>query len=57
MENSMGGSFMRSIRAARAKVGVGLMNLSYNLARVETLIRIRVFSFDRVSTSSAQAMT
>ena len=54
MENSMGGIFLRSIGAARAAVGVGLMNLSYNLARIEILIRTQVFSFDRVSTSNAQ---
>ena len=55
MENSMGGIFLRSIGAARAKVGVGLMNLTYNLARIELLIRTQVFSFDRVSASNAQA--
>ena len=51
----MGGIFLRSIGAARAKVGVGLMNLTYNLARIETLIRTQVFSFDRISASNAQA--
>ena len=55
MENSMGGILLRSIGAARAKVGVGLMNLSYNLARIEVLIRTKVFDFDRVSTSGTQA--
>jgi len=55
MENSMGGIFLRSIGAARAKLGVGLMNLTYNLARIEILIRTQVFSFDRVSASNAQA--
>lgn len=54
-ENSMGGIFLRSIGAARAKVGVGLMNLTYNLARVEMLIRTKVFDFDRVSPPSSQA--
>lgn len=49
MENSMGGLFLRSIGAARAKVGVGLMNLTYNLARIEMLIRAQAFSFDRVN--------
>jgi len=34
--------------AARAAVGVGLMNLTYNLKRIETLIRMKVFDFDRV---------
>lgn len=48
MENDMGGIFLRSIGIARAKVGVGLMNLTYNLKRIETLVRLKVFSFDRV---------
>jgi IS5 family transposase len=48
-ENDMGGIFLRSIGMARAKVGVGLMNLAYNLKRVEVLIRKKVFAFDRVS--------
>ena len=37
-----------SLRAARAAVGVGLMNLTYNLTRIEVLIRKKVFGFDRV---------
>jgi IS5 family transposase len=49
MENEMGGIFLRSIGAARAAVGVGLMNLTYNLKRIETLIRLKVFDFKRVS--------
>lgn len=48
MENSMCGIFLRSIGKARAVVGIGLMNLVYNLCRVETLIRHKVFKFDRV---------
>ena len=48
MENSMGGIFLKTIGAARAKVGVGLMNLTYNLKRIETLIRLKMFSFDRI---------
>lgn len=48
MENEMGGIFLRSIGAARAAVGVGLMNLAYNLKRIETLIRLKVFRFDRI---------
>ena len=39
MENDMGGIFLRSIGAARAQVGAGLMNLAYNLKRIEALIR------------------
>ena len=55
MENSMGGIFLRSIGVARATVGVGLMNLAYNLARIEMLIRTQVFDFDRVSASRIQS--
>ena len=44
MENDMSGIFVRSIGTARAAVGVGLMNLTYNLKRIETLIRLKVFS-------------
>lgn len=54
MENEMGGIFLRSIGAARAKVGVGLMNLAYNLKRIETLIRLKVFAFDRVAAPGRQ---
>ena len=56
MENEMGGIFLRSIGAARATVGIGLMNLTYNLKRVEALIRLKVFDFDRVATPRLQAM-
>ena len=48
MENSMGGIFLRSIGALRAQVGVGLMNLTYNLSRIEILIRNGTFNFDRI---------
>lgn len=44
---------MRIIGMARAVVGIEIMNLVYNLCRVETLIRFRVFDFDRVGASSA----
>lgn len=54
MENSMGGIFVRSIGQVRAKVGVGLMNLAYNLARIEVLIRLKVFDFDRIDAPKAQ---
>lgn len=56
MENEMGGIFLRSIGIARAKVGVGLMNLAYNIKRIETLIRLKVFAFDRVIASTAGKM-
>lgn len=48
MENEMGGICLRTIGAARAAVGVGLMNLAYNLKRIEVLIRLKVFDFDRI---------
>lgn len=48
IENEMGGIFLRSIGMARAEVGMGLMNLAYNIKRIETLIRLKVFSFDKV---------
>jgi len=49
MENDMGGIFLRTIGAASVKVGVGLMKLTYNLKRIETQIRLKVFSFDRIA--------
>lgn len=52
----MGGIFLRSVGAARAKVGVGLMNLTYNLKRIETLIRLKVLNFDRIGAPVAQAI-
>ena len=56
MTNEMGGIFLRSIGAARAQVGVGLMNLTYNIKRIETLIRLKVFDFDRIGAPAAQAI-
>lgn len=56
IENDMGGIFLRSIGAARAKVGVGLMNLTYNLKRIETLIRLKVLNFDRIGAPVEQAI-
>ena len=50
MQNSMGGIFVRAIGIARARVGVTLMNLTYNLSRIEVLIRNKAISIDRVST-------
>lgn len=50
MQNSMGGIFLRSIGLARAKVGVALKSLTYNLFRVEILTRQAVFKFDRLTT-------
>ncbi|MGK2913570.1 MAG: IS5 family transposase [Porticoccaceae bacterium] len=54
MENDMGGIFLRSIGVARAKAGVGLMNLTYNLKRIETLIRLKVFDFYRIGAPIAR---
>lgn len=51
MENEMGGIFLRSIGAVRAAVGIGLMNLAYNLKRIEVLIRLKVVDFNRVGAS------
>ena len=56
MENEMGGIFLRSIGIARAIVGIGLMNLAYNIKRIETLVRLKAFKFDRVTASSATKM-
>lgn len=39
MQTSLGGMLIRSIGAARAKLNIGLMNLTYNISRVEILIR------------------
>lgn len=55
-ENEMGGLFLRSIGLARAEVGVALMNLAYNLKRVEVLIRKKVFAFDRTDLSAVGRM-
>ena len=55
MENSMGGMFLRSIGMARAKVGVALMNLAYNLQRIECLIRNKVFAFGRITAAAGGA--
>lgn len=49
-ENSMDGISLRSIGLQCAEVGVALKNLTYNLCRVEVLIRQKVFSFVRLAT-------
>jgi len=33
-----------------------LMNLTYNIKRVETLIRLKVFKFDRIVAPAVQKM-
>lgn len=50
MDNAMGGKALRSIGLARAKVGVALKNLTYNLCRVEILIRQLFWRFKRLVT-------
>lgn len=45
----MRGFKMRSIGLVRAKFNIGMMNLTYNLKRVEALIRLKAFNFSRVS--------
>jgi len=47
-EDRIGGVFLRSISITRAKARIGLMNLVYNLSRLEVLVRLRRVSFDRV---------
>jgi IS5 family transposase len=49
MTNSMNGMFIRSIGLVKAKGNIGLMNLAYNLRRVECLIRNNFAPFSRVS--------
>ena len=39
MHTALGGMLIRSIGKLRAKVNIGLMNLTYNMSRVEILIR------------------
>lgn len=43
IENSMNGSYIRSIGFSRAKEIIGLMNLTYNLFRYEQVIRLQLF--------------
>lgn len=40
IENSMSGSFIRSIGFVRAKENIGLLNLTYNLFRYEQIVRL-----------------
>ena len=48
----MHGSKLRCIGKVRAAFRISLMNLTYNFCRVETLIRLKAFEFDRVSASA-----
>jgi hypothetical protein len=56
MQNSIGGIFVRTIGIARAEVGVMLMNLAYNLSRIELLIRNKTFGFERISAQKMAAV-
>lgn len=53
MTNDMGGICIRTIGSARARVQIGLMNLTYNIKRVALLIRKRHWNFDRVIAPAA----
>ncbi|MBK9784730.1 MAG: hypothetical protein IPP59_11405 [Betaproteobacteria bacterium] len=53
MENDMGGIFLRSIVVTRQACD-WLENSTYNLKRIETLIRLKVFDFDRVGAPGAK---
>jgi IS5 family transposase len=48
MQTAMGGMLIRCIGLARAQVAIGLMNLTYNLMRIECLIRNQKITLNRV---------
>jgi IS5 family transposase len=47
MQTAMGAMLIRSIGMARAHVAIGLMNLTYNLTRIECLIRTQTIKLNR----------
>lgn len=51
MHTSLGGMLIRSIGAARAKLNIGLLNLTYNISRIEILIRKGLVTITGVGTS------
>ena len=53
MTNDMRGICIRTIGSARARVQIGLMNLTYNIKRVAVLIRKKHWDFDRVIAPAA----
>jgi IS5 family transposase len=53
MQTAMGGMLIRCIGMARAHVAIGLMNLTYNLMRIECLIRNQKITFNRAGKISA----
>lgn len=48
MQTSMGGMLIRCVGFARAHVSIGLMNLTYNLMRIESLIRNQKIKLSRI---------
>lgn len=48
MHTGLGGMLIRSVGKLRAKLNIGLMNLTYNLSRVELLIRKQIVPIERV---------
>lgn len=53
MTNDMRGISIRTIGRARARVQIGLMNLTYNIKRAAVLIRKKHWGFDRVIAPAA----
>ncbi len=51
MQTSLGGMLIRSIGAARAKLNIGLLNLTYNISLIEILIRKGLVQITGVGTS------
>lgn len=47
MQTAMGGMLVRSIGFARAHVAIGLMNLTYNIVRIEALLRLEKIKLNR----------
>jgi IS5 family transposase len=47
MQTTMGGMLIRSIGFARAHVAIGLMNLTYNIMRIEALLRLEKIKLNR----------
>lgn len=56
MHTSLGGMLIRSVGKLRAKVNIGLMNLTLNLSRVELLIRKQIVPIERVQRAGAPAV-
>ncbi len=57
MQTSLGRMLIRSIDAARAKLNIRLMNLTYNISRIEILIRkalVRITGVDMLQMTCRQ---